>query len=148
MSSQRNIILEYLKNTLFPTLTTGNGYNFNLGLNERGLRFFDELSDSDFPCLFIASADEERKNVTHKDFQSRMMVYLYGGIKAEQGKTQVELDKFIEDMTKAIYVDPTQGGRVAYTDIIRVVTDEGDRVPHAFFRMEVEFMYKQAGINP
>jgi len=148
MASQRNTILEYLYGTLFPTITQANGYNFNIGLTERGLRSFDELMDSEFPCLFVASADEERRNVTNKDFQSKMVVYLYGGVKSEQSRTQAELDKFIEDVTKSIYVNPTQGGRVAYTDILRVVTDEGDRTPHAFFRMEVEFMYKQAGTSP
>lgn len=148
MSSQRNTVIEYLKDILFPTILTTGGYNFSLGLRERGLRSFDALSDSDFPCLFIASADEERKNITNKDFQSRMLVNLYGGVKADNNLSQEELDKLIEDVTKALYVDPTQGGRVAYTDILRVVTDDGDRAPHAFFRMEVEFMYKQAGINP
>lgn len=148
MPSVREIILEYLKNTLVPTLTIANGYNFNVGLIQRGIIPFDSLSDSDFPCLFVASADEDRRNVTNKDFQSTMTVHIYGGVKAEAGVTQIQLDRFIQDITKMIYADPTQGGRVAYSDIKKIVTDEGDQEPHALFRMEVEFMYKQAGINP
>ena len=148
MSSQRQTILEYLKDTLFPAILTAGGYNFNIGLLERGLRSFDSLTDSDFPCLFIASADEERKNITNKDFQSKMIVHIYGTVSAESGHTQLQLDKFIEDVTKCIYVDPTQGGRVSYSDILRIITDEGDRDTKASFRIEVEFMYKQAGITP
>src|SRR3990167_3168970 len=140
MSSNRNTILEYLKDTLFPTITTGNGYNFSIGLTERGLKSFGELSDADYPCLFGASADETRSNATKIHFNSIMTVYLYGAVKknATALNVQEELDKFLEDVTKCLYTDPTQGGKVAHTEIKEIKTDDGDQLEHAFFVTTVE----------
>lgn len=149
-NSQRYIILEYLANTLFATITTGNGYNFTVMTKERGLKSVNELTDDQFPALFVASADEKRKNATNKDFNSLMSVSVWGAVKESSStlKIQAQLDNLIEDVTKAIYTDPTQGGRVAFSDISEVITDEGDQHPHAFFRMTLEFQYKSVGIQP
>ena len=150
MSSKRYTILEYLKDTLFPTIIAGATYNFTLGLTERGMKAFDQLSDADYPCLFVASADEARDNVTRTHFNSRMTVYLYGGVKqsATNLNIQVELDKFIEDVTKCLWTDRTQGSRVADTEIKEIWTDKGDDLTHAFFIMTVEFLYKSLGTTP
>lgn len=150
MSSKRQTILDYLKDTLFPTIISGATYNFTLGLTERGLKNFEQLSDADYPCLFVASADEARSNVTRKDFDSRMTVFLYGGVKqsATNLNIQVELDKFIEDVTKCLWTDRTQGNRVSDTEIKEIRTDVGDQLDHAFFVMTVEFLYKAVGTTP
>lgn len=147
-NSQRQVILTYLASTLFPTITTGAGYNFTVATYERGLKSVDQMTNSDFPALFVSSADEQRENITHRDFKSVMTVIIHGAVKSSDGVVQVELDKLIEDVTKALSADYTQGGRVAYTDIKSVVTDEGDQHPHAFFRMEVAMLYKSVGTTP
>lgn len=155
MSSQRNTILEYFKDTVLANITTANGYNFTLATKERGLRHFSEMNDSEFPAVFVASADEQRKGVTNKDFQSVMRVFFIGYVKASSGQCQEELDKLIEDLTKALHDgatpgagDPSHGGRVAWTNIESVDTDEGDLQPHAMCKIEATFSYKNAFINP
>jgi len=155
MSSKRNEILQYLKNTVLANITTGNGYNFTLATKERGLKHYQDLVDSEFPAVFIASADEDRKNASTKNFTSVMTVYFIGYVKADTAFTvQQELDKLIEDLTNALYdgatvgaSDPTHGGKVSWTDVKKVETDEGDNEPHAMFKMLVEFGYKRTGTS-
>ena len=156
MSSQRNTILEYLVDTLFPTITTGNSYNFTVATKERGLKSYQNMSDSEFPALFVASADEDRKNISNRRFQSTMNVFIYGFVKADTSQNvQEELDKLIEDLTKALYAgqtpgayDPTHAGKVTWTEILEIITDEGDEEPHAAFKMKVEFRYEKPGNAP
>jgi len=150
MGSNRQTILDYLTETLFLTITTGNGYNFTLGLTDRGVRSFDELKSPDYPCLFVASADEQCKDISNGQFQSEMVVNIYGAVEKNRttGELQTELDKLIEDIRKCLYADPIQGDRTGYTHILDVVTDDGDGDPHAFFMMRVKFSYQGLYTSP
>lgn len=148
MSSNRSTLLEYLYTTLFPTITTGAGYNFTVGLVHRGIKSSDQLNDTQYPCLFVSSADEERKDVSNGTFDSIISVNIYGFVKASNQKTQIELDKLIEDVTKCLYVDPTQGNKVAWTGVKSILTDEGDDENYAAFRMTVQFQYQGEYVSP
>lgn len=148
-NSKRQVLLDYLASTLFPSITTANGYNFNVSKSERGLRSYDNMTDEEFPALFVASADEERENIgSVTTFISKMTVRVYGAVKSSSDHVQAELDKLIEDVTKALYADALQGGKTIFTDIRRIETDEGDLAPHAFFRMQVEFQHVSDGTSP
>lgn len=150
MSSQRGTILNYLVATLLPTITISNGYNFNLAVMERGLKSYAKMSNDEFPAVFVSSADESRANVTGRDFQSVMTIYLIGMVKQNIDTLQIqnELDKLIEDVTKAIYTDVRLGNNVAYSDIKQILTDQGDQLDHAAFSMQLEVSYKSAGVLP
>src|SRR6185295_17879105 len=98
MASKRQILLDYLYATLFPTMTVANGYNFNVATMERGIRSYDNMSDAEFPALFVGSADEQRENVgSTSTFRSKILVRVWGAVKSDSGHIQPELDKLIED---------------------------------------------------
>lgn len=143
MASKRSVLLEYLEQTLFPQITTGNGFNLTLGLIDRGLRYVDQLTDDKFPALFIADTAENRSNISHKDYKAEMEVLLIGGVKSPDGVggNQVALDLLIEDITKALETDRLQGNRVNQTEIKRVETDSGDSQAHAACYITVVFKY-------
>jgi len=149
MSTRQNI-LDYLTGTLFPSITIGNGYNFTVAISERGVRGYETMNDSEFPALFVASADESRESKTRTHFQSTMNVFVYGMVKADAsiGRVQVQLDKLIEDLTKAIFVDCTQGGRTTWTDIKSINCDDGDIQDHGFFIATIEFGYMATTTSP
>lgn len=144
---KRNTLLQYLVGTVLPAIISGS-YNFTVATVERGLRSIDQINDSQYPALFVASADEARANSHNIGFQSIITIYIYGIVKASSNSVQQELDKLIEDVTKALYTDPTQGNRTLYTDIKSIVTDEGDNEQHAVFRMTVEMSYISDGTSP
>lgn len=148
MSSKRQNILDYISETLFGSITIAGGYNFDVQTKSRGLKSLMELPDSAFPALFVASADERRQDSSNVNFESIMSVHIYGAVKAAENVVQVELDKLIADLTKAIYTDPNMNDNVIWSSIKSVVTDEGDNQPHAFFEMLVEMQYISVGTVP
>lgn len=147
-NSARQTILDYISSTLFPSITTGGGYNFTVATSLRGLQSYENQPDTFFPALFVASADEEREYITNRDFKSKMTVHIYGGVKALSGHVQVELDKLIEDVQKAFSNDLSMGSRAAHAIVKTITTDDGDQEPFAFFRMDVDILYKSVGTAP
>lgn len=155
MSSNRQTILEYLKNTLLPTIQVSNGYNNNVVEVFRGFRNIKELSDDKFPSIFVTLTHEVRKRITTNQFRSDLQVVLVGYVKNSQTDLNssatgidLDLDKLIEDMTKAIETDPLQGGRVYNTEITDIVSDDGDFFPAAGVAMSVVFSYASEGVTP
>lgn len=153
---QRGLILDYLAETLFPSIDQGSEYNLTVVTSERGLRNYEEMNDSEFPAVFVASADEKRKDTTNRHFQSEMTVFIVGVVQADGNvRVQQNLDLLVRDVTKALYAgstpggdDPTHGGRVLMTSVRDIRMDEGDRAPHGMFVMEVGFSYTKRGIAP
>ena len=150
MASKRQAILEYLRASLMPSITTGAGYNNTIGKVERGLRYPDEINDSEFPAVFIAQTEETRQNLTKIHFQSDLSVSIVGFVKSLNGTSgaQLALDGLIEDLTKKLESDRQQGGLVNWTEIKRIKTDVGDLDPHAACAIEAHFIYTTEGTNP
>lgn len=150
MASKRQDLLDYLVDTLLPTITTSNGYNFNIGLVQRGQRDPEDVPDSSYPCAFIGSTDESRENITVNQFRAELEVDVIGGVKSPDGVSgaQKNLDKFIADVTKCIMTDHKQGGRVLATAVQRIRTDHGDLDTRGIFVMKVLFMYATEGTIP
>ena len=154
MASKRQQLLEYLK-TLLAGITTGNGYNFTVVTVQRGIRNIREMSDSDLPAIFITMTHEKRQRRTTNQFSADMQVLLVGYVKntnadLSQSSTGVELDldKLIEDVTKALGADPLQAGRVYDTVITDVATDDGDLFPTSGFVISVVFSYVTEEVLP
>ena len=61
---------------------------------------------------------------------------------------QAELDKLIEDITKALERDRLLGGNVKWTEIKRVETDDGNLGAYAACAITVEFEYVSEGTTP
>lgn len=150
MASKRQTILDYLAGTLFPSIVAGGTYTFTVANSERGLRPMTSLTNDKFPALFVASADEDRENVSNKDFLAILHVFIVGYVSKNQSTLhiQTQLDLLLEDITKALYADPTQGNIVLWTEIKKIVTDNGDDAEHAQFSMQVAFNYERPGTAP
>jgi hypothetical protein len=107
-----------------------------------------DLGNSDFPAVFIASTEEKRKNLTGNQFDSSLQVIIAGYVKNSKASpgasgtgTQKDLDKLIQDVTRAVESDPTQGNLVKWTEITDIATDDGDLTPLGGFVMSVTFEY-------
>lgn len=154
MASKRQTLLEYLK-TLLAGITTGNGYNNTVATVERGIRNIRDLSDDKLPALFITMTHEKRNRITKTQFKAELQVLIVGYITNTKGDVdstgtgvELDLDKFIEDVTKVIETDPLQGSRVYDTEITDVASDDGDLFPTSGFVMSVVFRYASEGANP
>lgn len=152
MSSQRATILEYLKNTLLPTITVANGYNNTVYEVVRGFRNVKDMSDDKFPTLMVTMTHEQRKRITQVNYVADLQVIIVGYVKNSKTDLnstatgiELDLDKLIEDMTKCIEADPLQGGLVKHTSISDIVTDDGDFFPAAGVAMSVIFSYVSTG---
>lgn len=151
-NSKRLVLLNHLRDTLLPGITTGAGFNHTVKLAERGVRSLDTLTDDQVPALFVVAADEQRENMDGRvNFQSRMNVAVVGYVKdanGAPGKVQEQVDNLIEDLTKKLYADITQGARCLTTEIRSVTVDAGDLGEYGGFVMEVEFMYAAPTATP
>jgi len=154
VASKRETLLEYLK-TLLATVTTGNGYHNTLNTVERGIRNVREMSDDQLPAVFITMTHEKRNRITANQFKSDLQVILVGYTKNSKGDlngagtgVELDLDRLVEDITKAVETDPLQGQRVYNTEITDIVTDDGDLTPTAGVVMSVVFAYASEGIAP
>ncbi len=153
-ASKREALLEYLVNTLLPTITIGNGYNNTLKLIHRGIINPRTLGNDKFPAVVIPGVSERRKRITHNQFQSWLEVNIVGFVRNTQTSpadgtgAQQDLDKLIQDLTKAIETDPLQTSLCHNTEVTAVNTDDGDALPVAGAVLTVEFMLATEGINP
>lgn len=155
-ASQRNVILEYLVDTLLPSIVAGSDYNLSVRTKERGLKDIENIPETAFPAVFVGSADEARKNTSSRHFQSTLTVFLYGVVKADgSGKIQEQMDLLIADLTKAFYAgstpggdDPMHGSIVTRTEIKGIQTDDAVSQTHGKFMMTVEMDYTKRGNVP
>jgi len=149
MASRRQEILDAIVADVFGAITTAGGYNFTLAVKERGIKNKGSLNDSQFPALFLSSADEVRRNITAREFESVMTVFVTGYVKAPGNEdVQAELDKLVGDLTRALWQDPTLGSKALNMEIVSVDTDAGDEHPNATFVMQIEYIYKKTGTVP
>lgn len=145
--------MNYLRDTILPGITTGGGYNFTVasGSVKRGIREIDALPDSSFPIIYIARTQEERQNLTGNQFLSKMEVTLVGYVQNSVGTegAQEDLDDLIEDITQVLETDRTLGlSEVKWTEIKRVITDDGDLQTLAGCAIIVEIQYVSEGVAP
>lgn len=154
MASKRETLLQYLK-TLLATITVANGYNTNVALVERGIQNDRDLTDDKLPALFVTMTHEKRNRITTNQFKADLQVILVGYVKntktdlnSSSTGVELDLDKLIEDVTKAVETDPLQGGRVYNTEITDVASDDGDYFATSGFVMSVVFSYASEGVTP
>jgi len=143
MSSKRTQVLNYIRDNVFDLITTGNGYNFTVPTKERGVLEVDNLPESSFPCLFIAKAPERRTDITVNNFNSNMDITILGYVKNSSGLSglQDDMDKLIEDVTKALESDRTFGGLAKTFNIGGILTDDGDLAPFGVVAISLTVSY-------
>jgi hypothetical protein len=149
-NSKRALILNALRDTVLPAITTGGGYNYTLSTISRGLGQIDSIPDSSYPAVFLGRSTETRENLTRNQYQGRVSVVIVGYVKADTAGAgaQLALDNLIEDLTKALEQDRTQGGLAKWTEVKTIDTDDGDLDNLAACAITVEIVYVSEGINP
>lgn len=147
-ADKREAILEYLKTTALPRVVAGDDYNLTIKTIERGRRNENEMTDGEFPVVFIPGTSERRKNRNPTESDSRMDVVLVGFVKSSAFSpnssatgVQKDLGKLIRDVTKALEQDPLMGGLITWMEIQEVTSDDGDTAPIAGFVMTVAVNY-------
>lgn len=152
MPNTRQQIYENLLTT-FDLITVAGGYNAEMTHKAIGYKHFTECPEAEtFRVLLVAGGNEKRENVTNLSFKSALQVSLVGYIKNTNPQAPATgeelLNKLIEDLTKALYVDPTRGGLAVYTEVIEVLTDKGAFQPYGGFEMIVEMEYRATFAQP
>jgi len=144
-TDKADLIMDNVKAAI-AAITTGGGYNFTVGEVMRGLKNLNEVPEDKFPAAYIAGADEARENVTNSGFKSEMKItilgYVYHSDASDIEELQRSVNKFKQDVTKAIYVDHTRGGYCTYTEIDDIFTDKGTLTPYAVFEMIIKCDYR------
>lgn len=151
MADTRQEIFENIK-AAFALILAANGYNFTIAYADIGYKHFTELPADKFPALMVAGAGEKRGNATNLGFTSEMEVSVVGYVKSsdayDPAVLERDLNRLIADTTKALYVDPTRGGKSTFTEITGVVTDKGAFQPYAMFEMMVQVEYRATFAQP
>lgn len=150
MASKRAVLLAYLRDTVLAQIATGAGYNFTVGSVRRGIYQIDDLPQSALPALCIARTTEDRSNLTGNQFIGRLEVVILGYVKSATGVagTMDEVEKLVEDVTKALEADRLQGDHVKWTEVKKVVTSDGDTDDLGVCAVTVEFQYVSEGVAP
>lgn len=150
MASKRATLLAYLRDTVLALITTGNGYNFTVGSIRRGVYEIESVPLSALPAVCIARTAEDRTNLTQNQFLGRLEVVLLGYVKSATGTTGTmdEIEKLVQDITKALEQDRLQGGNAKWTEVKRVVTSDGDTDDLGVCAVTVEFNYVSEGATP
>ena len=104
-------------NTKLATITTGNGYNFTIADTSYG--FLDLSKTIEFPVISLIPSDANYVPMTNTEYTSGssidstdgwdVAIIGYCQSSQEQEHLTIEMEKFIEDIVKAILSDHTLG---------------------------------------
>jgi len=142
--------MDYLKDTLIPTITTANGYNFTVGTISFDHQNPQDLAEGSFPAVFIPKVSELCKDITNGQFQSIANVRFWGCVKKNSTTNLIttETRKLVADIRKCLYADPLQGNRTGYTHVTATDQDEGELVEYSYCIIDVEFSYQALYTSP
>ncbi len=151
MASKRELILDNIV-TALAAISTGSGYNFTIGEAALGLKHFAAVPEDKFPAAYVAGADEDRGNSAQAQFKSLVQVSIIAYVRTanadDTAQLERDLSKFIEDVTKALYVDITRGGIATFTEVRGIKTDKGSWSPFAGCEIIVACDYRSANSTP
>ncbi len=151
MADTRQLIFENVK-AAFDLILASSGYNADVKYTGIGYKHYTEIPEDKFPAVMVAGANEKRENSTNMGFTSDMAISVVGFVRSSDANDPAvlerDLNKFIRDVTKALYADPTRGGYSTYTEIGEVPTDKGALQPYAMFEMIVHVEYHATFAQP
>lgn len=151
MASLRESIMDNFVTTI-AAISTGGGYNFTVGECQLGLKSPTDAPGDLMPCVYVAGADEDRRNAAQRTYHSDLLVEIVGYVTLADtsDKPQLErnLSKLIADLTKALMVDVTRGGYGVTTEITEIRTDKGILTPFAAVSITVRVEYRAAVATP
>lgn len=107
----------------------------------------DDLADTQFPALYIATGDEVREDFALGDYsagkRSGTIDYvIVGYVKGTETNLDTKRNQFIEVVEETLDTDRTRGGNAKETKIIEVSSDEGTLFPLGGCRIVVRIFYE------
>lgn len=133
-------------------ISIANGFRTTPATVSRKFRNWDELSESDYPALFLASGDEVIIDETNLEINSMHQFVIIGYVRFSEHQAigeiaSTQLIRLIADVKEKLYADRTRGDNAVNTYIRSVETDEGMFEPIAIFRMVAELEYEYYGTD-
>jgi len=106
----------------------------------------DEISEQQFPAVYISSGDEERNDVTIGDSsikrEGRIDYVVVGYVKGTDTNIDTKRNQLIEAIEEALDADRTRNGNALDTQVIAVSSDEGTIFPYGGINMTVRVTYQ------
>jgi len=112
----------------------------------------DELTQQQYPAVFIQSGDEVRSDQTMTSStitrEATADFILVGFVKGSDTNIDTKRNQLIEVIESTLEQDRTRGGYAKRTEIVEVSTDEGTLYPIGGIRMVVRVMYQYTAGTP
>ena len=112
----------------------------------------DELSEQQYPALFIQSGDEIRSDQTMTSStitrEASADFILVGFVKGSDTNIDTKRNQLIEVIESTLESDRTRGGYAKRTEIVEVSTDEGTLYPIGGIRVVVRVTYQYTAGTP
>lgn len=131
--------------TTLKTITTGNGYNTNIGTVER-IRSIQSIGDRYPYTLVVEMEPTDNEEFGFRDDTLNYILWYFDGV---NDKSETENTEFVyrlrnvhADIIKALKIDPSRGGLAQNTQIPRhgygVFFDDAMSEPGAWVAVEIE----------
>jgi hypothetical protein len=112
----------------------------------------DELSEQQYPAIFIQSGNEVRSDITilsaNITRQATADYVIVGFVKGTATNIDSKRNELISTIESSLDSDRTRGGYAKQTQIVEVSTDEGVLYPIGGIRMVVRVMYQYTTGTP
>jgi hypothetical protein len=112
----------------------------------------DELSEQQYPAIFIQSGNETRTDITMPSStitrQASTDFIIVGFVKGTTSNIDTKRNELITTIETTLNNDRTRGGYAKNTQVVEVSTDEGILFPTGGIRMVVRVMYQFTSGTP
>ena len=112
----------------------------------------EELSEQQYPAIFIQSGNEVRTDETMTSTsvtrQALADFVIVGFVKGTDTNIDTKRNELISTIEKTLENDRTRGGYAKRTEIVEVSTDEGTLYPIGGIRIVVRVMYQYTAGTP
>jgi hypothetical protein len=112
----------------------------------------DELSEQQYPAIYIQSGNEQRTDETMTSTtitrQASADFVIVGFVKGSDTNIDSKRNELISTIEKTLENDRSRGGVAKRTEIVEVTTDEGALFPVGGIRVVVRVMYQYTAGTP
>lgn len=112
----------------------------------------DELSEQQYPAMFIQSGNEVRNDITilsaNITRQATADFIIVGYVKGTKTNIDTKRNELITTIESTLNNDRTRGGYAKDTQVVEISTDEGVLFPIGGIRMVVRVLYHYTSGTP
>jgi hypothetical protein len=112
----------------------------------------DELSEQQYPAVFVQSGNEQRTDETMTSSsitrQASADFIIIGFVKGTDTNIDTKRNELISTIETTLENDRSRGGYAKRTEIVEVTTDEGTLYPVGGIRVVIRVMYQYTAGTP